>query len=47
MGGRVVLEELAPDVYAGVDPIDDRIDDPSGTVNDVERWVKVMVGAGF
>src|SRR5688572_20538574 len=40
----VVLDELTPHVCAGVQAADDRIDDPRGPVDDVERWMKALLG---
>src|SRR5688500_16956390 len=39
----VVLEELSPDVLAGVDPRDDGVDDAGGAVDDVERRVEAVL----
>src|SRR3546814_13463935 len=44
VGGLVVLEELAPDVLAGVGAGDDRVDDAGGSVDDVERRVEPVLG---
>jgi len=43
VGGRVVLEELSPSMGAGVEAIDDRVDDPGSTIDDVERRVEALV----
>ena len=43
VGGSVVLEELPVDVGAGVEPGDDRIDDPRRAVDDVERRVEAVL----
>src|SRR5678815_1506034 len=40
---HVVFEKGAPTVDAGVEPVDDRIDDARGPVDDVERRVEAMV----
>src|SRR4051795_5933324 len=40
----VVLEESAPDVGARVEPVDDRIDDAGGAVDDVERRPEAVLG---
>ena len=41
--GCEVLEELTPDVGAGVVAVDDRIDDAGGAVDDVERRVEAVL----
>src|SRR3954447_16035366 len=43
VGRLVVLEELAPDVGAGVEAIDDRVDYARGAVDDVERRVEPVL----
>src|SRR5438034_8259652 len=40
----VVLEEIAPDVFSGIEARDDGIDDSCSAVHDVEWWVKTMLG---
>ena len=44
VGRPVVLEELAPDVRAGVEAVDDRVDDAGRAVDDVERRVEAVLG---
>src|SRR5215203_6460849 len=39
----VVFQKLAPDVRARVEAGNDRINDPRGTIDDVERWMKAVV----
>ena len=41
----VVLEELPPDVLAGVEAVDDRVDDARGAVDDVERRMEALLGS--
>src|ERR1700754_69497 len=38
----VILQELPPHVFAGVDAADDRIDDARSAVNNVQRWVETF-----
>src|SRR5690606_40123254 len=40
---RVILEELPPHVLAGVEAVDDRVDDARGAVDDVERRVEAFL----
>src|SRR3546814_4690880 len=40
---RVVLQELPPHVLAGVEPVDDRVDDARGAVDDVQRRVEAFL----
>src|SRR5262245_38823305 len=40
----IVLQELTPDVLAGIDAGDDGIDDACGAVDDVERRMEAMFG---
>src|SRR6266513_5733769 len=42
--GRVVFQDLAPDMRAGIDAVEDRIHDARATVDDVERRVKALLG---
>ena len=44
VGGVVVLQELAPHVVAGVEAVDDRVDDAGRAVDDVERRVEAVLG---
>ena len=44
VGRPVVLQELAPDVLAGVEAGDDRVDDARRAVDDVERRVEAVLG---
>src|SRR6185369_230836 len=41
---RVVFEELPPDMRAGVEAVDDRIDDARRAIDDVERWMEALFG---
>ncbi len=38
-----VFEEFAPDMLAGIEASDDRVDDTGGSVDDIQRWVKLMI----
>lgn len=40
VGGFVVLQEFAPDMFTGVVAGDDGIDDPGGAVDNIERRMK-------
>src|SRR5690606_19768521 len=40
---RVVLQELAPHVVAGIDAVDDRVDDARRAVDDVQRRVEALL----
>ena len=44
VGRPVVLQELAPHVGAGVEAVDDRVDDARGAVDDVERRMEAVLG---
>src|SRR6476659_888024 len=39
----VVLQELAPDMLTAVDAADDRIDDPRGAIDDIQRRMKALL----
>src|SRR5665213_4475406 len=44
VGRLVVLQELPPHVLAGVEAVDDRVDDARGAVHDVEWRTKAVLG---
>src|SRR5688572_8561649 len=43
VSGAIILQKLPPHVFAGVEASDDRVDDSSRAVHDVERRMKTMV----
>lgn len=40
---RVILQELPPHMLAGVESVDDRVDDARGAVDDVQRQIKTFL----
>ena len=42
VGFAEVFQEFAPDMLAGVEPRDDRVHDTGGSIDDIQRWVKLM-----
>src|SRR5438045_1583633 len=43
IGWLVVLEKLSPDMFSGIEPRNDRIENAGRSVHDVERRMKAMV----
>src|SRR5687768_2898449 len=39
----VILQKLSPHVHAGVEAVDDRVDNPGRAVDDVERRMEAML----
>ena len=40
---RIVLQELPPHMLAGVEAVDDRVDDARGAVDDVQRRMEAFL----
>ena len=45
VGGAIVFQELAPDVVAGVEAVDDGVEDAGGAVDGVERRGEALLGS--
>jgi len=43
VGFAEVFQEFAPDMLVGVEPRDDRVHDTGGSIDDIQRWVKLMI----
>src|SRR5687768_9628466 len=44
VGWPVIFQEIPPHVFAGVEAGNNRIQDSCGTIDDVEWWMKSMLG---